>query len=195
MPQDAIQSNTNSKTEFENGLCTELLDFISNDADLKPFYDRFMLECENITKVIELAKEEKLDAGLLDQLKTFNDKFPRSKHNALTLGQIDKTFHEILFEMTDDPRLREIFRKIIMEDGDPTKIWRSIISNETHFQELCRYHSDIVKFIEKKDEKNAIISMQKHFVRVLPHYIQQQFNPKQSSRRSERRTEHQSDKR
>lgn len=177
MPQDGIPENNTSK-EYEMGLLTELSEFLRTDADLVPFYDRYRFECENIVNVIEKSKNKTLDKTLLEQLKTFNAKFPTLKNSAIKLGQIDKTFHEILFEMTGDPRLREIFRKIIMNDGDPTRIWQSIIRNETHYQELCRYHSDIVKSIEREDEKEALVAIQRHFVRVLPHYIQQQFSSK-----------------
>jgi DNA-binding GntR family transcriptional regulator len=61
----------------------------------------------------------------------------------------------------------------IMRGGSHYKIWQSINRNDTHYRELCLIHSEIVESIEKKDIELAIRAMQKHFVRVLVHYIQQ----------------------
>lgn len=54
-----IQRDPLKTPEYEAGFGTSLLGFLRDDESLKSFDDRLILECENITEVIEIIEEGK----------------------------------------------------------------------------------------------------------------------------------------
>jgi len=172
-------------SEYDVGLCVELLNFIKNDNELKEFHERFQLECENISDVIEKAKEEGKSPVLLEILKVHNDGFRFSKGNASALADTDSKFHNTLYDMNFNFKLIQKARDNILAGGEPIRIWQSIIQNDNHYRKLIDAHSNIVTSIENyndaSSEKIAITAMQQHFAIIIIHYIQQ-LNPKSSPR-------------
>jgi DNA-binding GntR family transcriptional regulator len=166
--------------DFDVEFGKELVDYIKKNTGLKYLYKRLEIESNIMENLVEFAKKGQLDTNYLGQLKEVNAKFSKSKNNIIQLANIDKTFHDILSRMAGDTRLQDIQIDITLADGDPTKIWQSIRANEIDFQELCSIHTEIIDSIEKPDREEAVKAMRKHFIRVLPHYIQQTLNSKSS---------------
>jgi len=165
--------NHSAETFDDNEFGKELVEYIQKDAALKLLYDRLKIECEVVVKVIERLISNQISAEKLAPLKQINTKFPDSKNTCTKLSTLDRSFHETLSRLADDDRIPNMYIEGMLDDQDSAKTWQSIRANKKHSKELDKIHVDIVRLIEEKNSKEALKAMRKHFIIVLPHYVQQ----------------------
>jgi DNA-binding FadR family transcriptional regulator len=156
---------------YERDFSSSLLEFIKSDDLLKNFYHRFILECENIIKVIEKLENDAEDIGVSMKLLEKNiNKFTKAE-KPKELASLDYDFHLHLFQITNNKALLEMWQQ---ENslGFPHKIWQSICRDTAHRNKLCEIHYEIFEAINNKDRAKAISAMQKYYAVILIHYIQ-----------------------
>lgn len=154
---------------YEKDFISGLLEFIKNDALLKNFYDRFVVECENIIKVIEKLEDIAEDIGVfIEPLEKIIDKFVKAEKPKKLAFWYSK-FHEKLFQIAGNKATLEMWQQ---ENslGFSYKIWQSICLDTAHRDRLCKIHSEILEAIKNKDKGKAISAMQEHFSVILIHY-------------------------
>ena len=175
----------NEFSEHERGFCLEMLSFIKTDPFLSDFYNRFILECNNIGKVIDKVGGAE-NAGARRLLTRLIEKFDSAKSPG-EFAMIDSLFHIELFEITCDTSTADELRKEATEVREKTdnseglhgKLWTSISRDPNHKDMLINSHREILTSLENRDHKSAITAIQKHFAVVLTHYTQRLHVPRQ----------------
>lgn len=146
--------------DYDEGFRESFLEFVKKDALLKPIYNRFEIECRNITEVIRDEKAKDVDLFSLDK------KFGELTKGIEELGNEIKKFDDEEKKLTEDKKGKsdEDIKKLddkIKKLGKVKKELREakgrrLVSADTDFhEELFRIggNVDILKeFTAKMDE-------------------------------------------
>lgn len=143
--------------KYEAGFSTQLIDYIKNDEVQGYFYERLIIECGNIIKVIESAR--RIDILELEEIIGNMN----SAKDVTTVSKHDAEFHRRLFAITGDDDFFEWWLERSQRlSGFIGKIWESIDGTE-QFTELLEIHNCIFEALKDKDTDKAMINIQKHF--------------------------------
>jgi len=160
------------RTEFEKDFGVGLLEFVKRDDRLRPIYERFILECENITEVIKKGKANKANMYTLEKrFNVLDEKINELKNEAENLAKEKEGKPDDEVKKIDD-KIKRLGRKKCGElraaDSEfhgqlfqiggnednlrnldskmninlQNEIWRSIV-DASHYMKLQKSHSEI----------------------------------------------------
>lgn len=148
--------------KYETAILNNLLKFIKSDDVLMHFHVRLVCECENIRKVIEVAKE--IDVWNLEEI--INNLTTAKTVESISLH--DSEFHRTLFNITENVDFFKWWRMQSKElNNFLGNFWESTGYDTLHYHDLMGVHRNIFEAIRNRDEEAAIGAMQDHFAILL----------------------------
>jgi len=160
--------------KYEDAVLNNLLDFIKSDAVLLHFHVRLICECENIRKVIKLAKD--IDISNLEEIV---DNLATAE-TVESISIYDSEFHKTLFRIAENQDFFSWWRLKSKELSNFfNKFWDSIGYGTKHYQDLMDIHKKIFYAIKNRDEEAAVNATQEHFAILLFQLLGTTYNKSQ----------------